>query len=181
MSDIIAMAKKQNVAQAMSDIIAKKQNVAQAVSDIIAGSDAEQERAITESETTTAGTDGETKPEGAMHSNLAASAFKFKKTKLIALPLFRMIANKQIFVLVDAPMYLGKKVDPKKEAATLMRVTDLETGEEGQIIIGKVLHDLIGENYPDDSYVGKKFAIVMRQRADKKYNTYDLSEIETDE
>lgn len=119
------------------------------------------------------------------HSNLDESApapvvskFKMKRTKSVAVPLFKFVANEPRFYLIDGPAFVGKKIDDKKEAATLLPVTDLETGEQGQIIVGAVLKSLIAESYPDDSYVGKKFEMTLRKRADKSYNTYDLYEVE---
>jgi hypothetical protein len=133
---------------------------------------------VQQSEVERVATEADAKP---MHSNLAVSQFKFKKTKVVALPLFKLVPDEEVYFLVDDAMYVGKSIDDKKEPAILMHVTDLETGEQGQIIIGKVLKDLISENYEDDSYVGKKFALTLRKRADKKYNTYDFAEIETEE
>jgi uncharacterized OB-fold protein len=119
------------------------------------------------------------------HSNLdatpvvaAPSKFKMKRTKAVAVPLFKFEPNVPRYYLVDGVMFLGKKVDAKKDAATLLPVTDLETGEQGQVIVGQVLRELFNESYPDGVYVGKKFEMTLRKRADKKYNTYDLYEVE---
>lgn len=112
-------------------------------------------------------------PQTKPHSNL-----KFTRRKSVAVPLFKLEPGQPIFVKVDGAMFLGKKVDEKKEAATLLPVVDLETGEEGQIIVGAVLRELFLEQYPDDAYVGKGFEITVRKRADKKYNTYDVFEID---
>ena len=122
--------------------------------------------------------DGDTKP---AHSNLAASQFKMRRTKAVAMPLFKLVPDVPRYFLCDGAMFTGKKVDDKKEAAILMAVTDLETGETGQIIIGAVLRELLLETYPDDAYVGKKFEICLRKRADKKYNTYDVYEVADEE
>jgi hypothetical protein len=110
----------------------------------------------------------------------ATSGFKFKRTAAVAMPLFKLLPDQPRFFLVDAAIYTGKKIDDKKEAALLMPVTDLESGEQGQIIVGQVLKELIYEKYPEKSYVGKKFEVTLRKRADKKYNTYDLYEVEVE-
>ena len=110
----------------------------------------------------------------------AHSNFKVKRTKSVAVPLFKLSPNVKRYFLFDGPMFVGKKIDDKKEAAILLPVTDLETGEQGQIIVGKVLRSLIEEEYPDKAYVGKKFETCLRRRADKSYNTYDLYEVETE-
>jgi hypothetical protein len=121
--------------------------------------------------------EGDDKP---AHSNLSKSEFKVKRVKSVAVPLFKLAANVKRFFLFDGAMFTGKKIDDKKEAAILLPVTDLETGEQGQIIVGKVLRELITETYPGGAYVGKKFETCLRKRADKAYNTYDLYEIETE-
>lgn len=102
----------------------------------------------------------------------------FKRTKNIAVSLFKLVPDKACYFLVDGAMFIGKKVDEKKDAATLLAVTDLTTGEQGQIIIGTVLKALLEETYPANSYVGKKLEIVLRKNADKKYNNYNVYEIE---
>lgn len=119
--------------------------------------------------------EGDDKP---AHSNL--SKFQFKRTKAVAVPLFKLAPDQPRYFLVDGAIFTGKKIDDKKEAAMLMPVTDLETGEQGQIIVGAVLKELVYEQYPAGEYVGKKFEVCLRKRADKKYNTYDLYEIQTD-
>ena len=106
------------------------------------------------------------------HSNL-----RFKRTKSVAVPLFKLVADEPRFFLCEGAMFTGKQIDDKKEAATLMPVTDLETGEMGQIIVGKVLAELLIEQYEDKTYVGKRFELTLRKKADKKYNTYDLFEV----
>lgn len=115
-------------------------------------------------------------PESKPHSNL-----KFTRTRTIAMPLFKLVADTPRFFLADGAMFIGKQIDDKKEAATLMAVTDLETGEQGQIIIGQVLKELLIEQYPENGYVGKRFELCLRKRADKKYNTYDLFEVAAQE
>lgn len=118
----------------------------------------------------------------AAHSNLApgaaALAARFKRVKAVAVPLFKLVANSPMYVKADGPIFTGKKVDDKKEAAELLPVIDLATGEEGQIIVGKVLRELLLEKYPEHGYVGRSFQVTLRKRADKKYNTYDLFEVE---
>ena len=121
--------------------------------------------------TTDKGTPIHTEPTKA-HSNL-----RFKRTRSVAVPLFKLIANEPRFFLSEGKLFTGKQIDDKKEAATLMPVTDLETGEMGQIIVGKVLAELLAEQYPDDAYIGKRFELTLRKKADKKYNTYDLFEV----
>lgn len=128
---------------------------------------------------------GEQSPEAVVHEGDAVPAHsnldkkQFKRTKAVAIPLFKMVPNQPEFFKFDGAMYEGKKIDDKKDAAILIPVTDLNTGEQGQIIVGLVLRELIQETYPAETYVGKCFEVTLRKRADKKYNTYDLYEIES--
>lgn len=148
--------------------------------DVQARSDAELNQTAAEGESTdgaAATHEGDAAP---AHSNLAATQFKVTRLKAVAVPLFKLFANQKRYFLFDGVMFLGKKIDDKKDAATLLPVTDLETGEQGQIIVGAVLKSLIEETYEGNSYVGKKFETCLRRRADKEYNTYDLYEIETE-
>lgn len=157
--------------------MSKKANGAAAAKSIQAQSDAELDATSANSNKTDAAP-GATVHEGdkvPAHSN-----FKFKVTKQVAVQLFKLVPNVQRFFLCDAAVYVGKKIDDKKEAALLMPVTDLETGEQGLIIVGAVLKGLLEESYTGNGYVGKKFALTVRKRADKAYNTYDFAEIETD-
>ncbi len=155
----------------------KKANTPKAADELQKASDAELNRSATSNETDAA-------PGATVHPGdkvPAHSNFKFTKVKQVAQQLFKLLPDVQRFFLADGAIYVGKKIDDKKEAALLLPVTDLETGEQGLIIVGAVLKGLFDETYPDGSYVGKKFAITLRKRADKKYNTYDVTEIATEE
>lgn len=101
----------------------------------------------------------------------------FVKHKHVTLPLFKMIPGVERYFLVDGAMFVGKQVDDKKEPATLMNVTDLETGEEGQIICPFLLIEALNADYPDNAYVGKMFAISLTRVPEKKYNLVNLTEL----
>ncbi len=110
--------------------------------------------------------------------------FKVKRT--VTLPLFKISAGKQIFIKSDGPMYLGKELketegQQKKQPATLMHVTNLETGELGMIICGTVLKGIFNEDYPGEDYVGRCFAVEMHRAPGKDYNNYTVYEIEVSE
>jgi hypothetical protein len=60
-------------------------------------------------------------------------------------------------------------------------VTNLETGEEMQIIANEVLKSSLEDAYPDASYVGKSFEIVRKPiQKGKKYVTFTITEIEAE-
>lgn len=71
-----------------------------------------------------------------------------------------------------------------KEPPTLVPCINLETGEVVTIIAGSVLQDLFNDEYPGNGYVGKGFAIEVKdQKASaggggRRYNNYNVAEIE---
>ena len=111
-----------------------------------------------------------------------ATGMKFVRTKMVTVPVIKFVPDVPKFVRIENAIYTGKKVEEKKEPARIAHVVDLETGEEGLMIVGKVLEGTLDEMYPDNKYVGKCFEIVNHGvRAEKKYNTYSISEVEVNE
>lgn len=108
--------------------------------------------------------------------------FNFKKTRAITVPLFKLIEEIPIYIKVTAAMYVGKEVKgtgdkAKMEPAILMHCINLETGEEGQVIVNKVVQENFKEAYPEDSYVGKVFELIKHaKREGKRYNDFSISE-----
>jgi hypothetical protein len=113
----------------------------------------------------------------------------FKISKRVTLPLFKIAPNTEYYFQIESAMFIGKEVKEgrggseakKKEPATLMRVINLETGELGQIICGAVLRGIFDDEYPEEKYVGKLFAIEMHKIVGKDYNGYSVTEIERNE
>lgn len=69
--------------------------------------------------------------------------------------------------------------ESKMEPPDLCDVLNLETGELQVLILNKVLKSELLRAFPDDSYVGKKFAIVRAKAKDedKRYKTYRILEL----
>lgn len=110
----------------------------------------------------------------------------FKVKGAVTLPVIKLAAGVQRFVHFDGPMHIGKDTGQvmngkKMEPATVANVTDLETGEQGVLICATVLAGELRNAYPDDSYVGKGFAVTLIKVPEKKYNMYEILEIEPDE
>lgn len=110
-----------------------------------------------------------------------------KVIKKITQNLLKLRAGSLVYVKVRAPMELAKAIKrgkSDKAPPTLLPVINLETGEEQTIIAGAVLVDLLMDEYPDKSYVGKGFMIAVKEKKDSQegggrtYNTYDVAEIE---
>ena len=109
-------------------------------------------------------------------------AFKIKNT--VTLPLSKWSVDTPKYLLITAPIFLGKQVSDQKgqngdmAPAHLFRGTDLLTGEQVEVIAGTVLMETLKEAYPDDGYVGLQFMITQHKVEGKRYKTYSVTEIE---
>ena len=116
-----------------------------------------------------------------------------KVLKVLTVPLLKLRPGMTVYVKITDPMEkaapLKHASPPKdgekgKEPPTLIKCINLETGEVCQVIAGLILFDLLNDTYPKQSYVGKGFSLnVSEQKASaggggKRYNTYNVSEIE---
>jgi hypothetical protein len=110
----------------------------------------------------------------------------FKIKKAVTLPVFKLTPGEEVYLRFLGAMHVGKKTSAavggkEMEPATIAEVGDLQTGEIGLLICATVLQQELRTNYPDDSYVGKSFAITMTKVPEKKYNLYSIAEIDEDE
>jgi hypothetical protein len=109
---------------------------------------------------------------------------KFKIKKNLTPPLFKFVEDETRYVKATSVIYIGKEQEvksgeKKKEAAHLMDVINLETGEPGVIIVSAVVLSVLNESFPNNSYVDKGFAITKRSKAPgKNYNGYVVEELE---
>jgi hypothetical protein len=102
----------------------------------------------------------------------------FKVINHVTLPLFRLDENPR-HLRFDVPYYVGKVVDDKKDPPTMCKVTDMETGELGEIILGQILKEKLTEHYPNDGYVGKIFKISKTApEGARKYSLFHIAEVE---
>lgn len=112
----------------------------------------------------------------------------------LTFPQWKLRNGSLLYVLLTSPMHLGdplKNPEPLKEGekpkdpVTLVEAINLETGELGQFITGSILKDLFEAKFPNKSYVGKSFSILVGEQKDAKtgggrrYNTYTLKLIKT--
>ena len=111
---------------------------------------------------------------------------KFKVKKLVTVPLLKFVIDQPIYVKITSPIFLGKEVkgsgdSSKMEAAHLANIINLETGEEQQIIIAKVVQGVLDEEYPNQGYVGKAFQLTkLAKGSGKRYNPYTVAELDVD-
>lgn len=108
---------------------------------------------------------------------------RFKVVKRVTLPTVNPGVNEpRIFQIQDAfrtSTYVNP--DPKKASekpATVCSVNDLETGEVLLWLVAEVAKKNIEEQYPDESYVGKSFAVCkMPKRPGKRYFDFQIAEV----
>ena len=109
---------------------------------------------------------------------------QFRKTKLVTVPVMKIDFDKPYYVRLDSPFYLGKEIKeksgkPSKKPATLVNVTNMETGDLGIIVCNEVLKSTIEEGYPENSYQGKIFEIIKHPKKEgKEYCTFSIAECE---
>lgn len=120
-------------------------------------------------------------------------AFNFRVKKIITRPIIKLEKGVEYYFLVQSEAFIGKDIKkavkfdsdgkplPPEPPATLMNVIQLDTGVEGQIIVPKVMQDLLIENYPDRNYVGLSFSVKLTMVPNKRYNLVTLNEIEASE
>ena len=107
-----------------------------------------------------------------------------KKIKSVTLPLLKQADDVPYYIAVQTAITKGKEIKQKKgetimEPAQIMRVVNLETGQECEMIANSVLQSTFEENYPGQKYVGKAFEVIRHAKQQgKRYHTYSVSEIE---
>lgn len=112
---------------------------------------------------------------------------QYEKVKAVTLALISLKnSGDLVHVRFDSPFVMGKKLkgdDSKKEPAHLAQVTDLDTGEEKQMIGPSVLRSTLEEEYPNTAYVGKFFEIenlgkkAGRGQSAEGYNLFRIVEV----
>lgn len=112
------------------------------------------------------------------------SGFTFQVKRRVTLPLLKPQLDVPVYVRVDGQVFQGKEVKQaagtaKMEAAQLMNVTNLETGEAAQMIVPSVLLGIFQDEYKDGAYVGTCFEIVKHPKGSgKRYHPFSVTEIE---
>jgi hypothetical protein len=121
-----------------------------------------------------------------------------KVVKLLTRPVLKMEEGVTRYVKIESAMFIGKDIkssrkkdddDTKqKEPATIVNVINLGKvgangewigdGSQAQIVMNAVLKGHMADDYPQDTYVGKCFAITKQSRAaGKSYNPFHIEEI----
>ena len=109
------------------------------------------------------------------------TANNFTRMKSIVVPVYSFKNRTSGFFLTQSAIRMKKSEDEegKEKVTPLMRIVDLETGEECDMIVPTLLMSELQENYPEDSYAGKKFevAVSASPKEGKRYKSVQLWEI----
>jgi hypothetical protein len=101
----------------------------------------------------------------------------------VTIPFLKLNQNQPVYITVKKAMFEGKKIDDKKEPATILEGHEWQRNELIQMIAGAVLKNELDAAYPNDGYVGKCFEIVMHKAPKKNspdgvmINLYNITEI----
>lgn len=121
--------------------------------------------------------------------NLSLGAGNFKVKRQVVFPLLKHKAGEVRCITITSAMYEGKEIVQKEQTAAerkmgtamLVKAIDLEPSPTRNVeyIVNAVLQGVLNDEYPNDSYVGKSFAINKLQPVEgKRYNTFEILEIE---
>ena len=102
---------------------------------------------------------------------------KFQRIRAVTLPVLKLEKNTTRYLALLTPMYLGEKLDDSKEAATLIKALDMESGEFGLIVTPTVMQSELSRNYADHAYVGKGFEVTVTRQQGKDYNHVTMIEV----
>lgn len=113
--------------------------------------------------------------------------------KIVTMPLLKLKQNEPVYVKFLDKTFVGKELknEPKvdangkptvrKEPPVMAHIIDLSTGEQADIMLGKVLQGILDDDYPQHAYVSKCFMIELKEqkrgRSGGNYNTYSVAEI----
>jgi hypothetical protein len=110
----------------------------------------------------------------------------FKRVRNLTLDILKFVELEPRHVKITGPIHLGKdqkaakgEEDKKREPAHLAPCINLDDGSECQIIVSAVVLSVLSDEYPNEAYVGKCFAITKKSRVPgKQYFPYGVEEIE---
>lgn len=136
-------------------------------------------------------------PETASTSSQAVATIRKPKTEIVlsdgtvlkvarrvTLPQLKQKDGQIVVIRFLEPYYKAKQIldkdgnPTKDEPPHVARVFDLESGHEYQYIVAAVVQSAFKDDYPNDGYVGKTFAIQMIGKAEgKRHKDYSVIEL----
>lgn len=111
-----------------------------------------------------------------------ATKTQFKRIRSITLSVLKLTPGTPRFFYLNGPIFTGKAIASQNMAAPeMVKAIDLETGEEGVVILSTAMHKELREAYPGEGYAGRCFELCITRAADKaagiKYNHVSVSEV----
>lgn len=110
------------------------------------------------------------------------NGLKFVVKKQITRTVLRQIENEPFYIEFETAAAEGEKLEGSKmQPARLCNVHNLDTNAKELLIMNTVLEKELDKAYPDQSYVGKAFAIrskVNDRGEGNKYRIYEIAELE---
>jgi hypothetical protein len=114
----------------------------------------------------------------------AVSFTGFKVKKQVVLPILTLPEGVTRGIRPTAPMYEGKDISektgkPGEKIATLLNCVDLSTGQECMIVVPALLEGAFADEYENDDYVGRDFAVLKGEKPQgKRYHRFSVAEID---
>lgn len=106
---------------------------------------------------------------------------QFTRVRSITAAVLKLKPGQPRFFFIRSAAFTGKKIDDKKEAATLVYAADMVTGEEGLVLLTSVMKKEMLDAYPNETYVGRGFEMCITKAADPaagvRYNHISLAEV----
>lgn len=117
---------------------------------------------------------------------------KFNVKRLVNVPTLKHESGETVCFRIDQPLYESesiqeqevivdgvKRMVTKINTVTVARVMELSSGQPHEYVCNAITADNLRSAYPDDSYVGKYFAVRKGNVvAGKRYKEVDIVEIE---
>lgn len=101
----------------------------------------------------------------------------FKKIRQVTLPVLKLEKGKPRYLYILSPMYIGEQIEADRAAATLIHAVDMESGEEGLVVVPAVMQSELAKAYANNAYVGKGFEVVVTKPQGKNYNLVSIAEV----
>ena len=112
-----------------------------------------------------------------------ANGMEFKVVRKVTVPTLSQKGNEVVALKITAPMYIGKVLKPKEgeaamPAATLLPCIDLQDNIEKLYVVPAVFKSQLEQDYANDSYVGKSFALQkLPKQEGKRHRNMNIVEI----
>lgn len=105
----------------------------------------------------------------------------FTVARQVVIPQLKQKTGETVYITVNEPIHDGDEIKDatgKVGKARLCEVTNLQDGKLYVYLTNAILESALTKGYPDDSYVGKSFAIAKGEVVEgKRYKALQVVEI----